>query len=855
MAESGWLSKKIKRRTFLVGTGATLLAAGATAGFAADSKKPSKTDKISSNKKGQWVPTVCSGCVSWCAVEVFVVDGRVIKVKGNPRSINNQGKACHKTQLSLQELYDPDRLKTPMKRTNPKKGINEDPRFVPISWDEALGIFADKIIELRKNNESHKFATLRGRYTFLNDMYYSVLPKLIGSPNSIAHSSICRQVMYMGPTFIAGQEFLNCDLKGGTKYLIAWGSNLLGTGHSVSWAQREWPNWKEQAKIVSIDPRFSETAAKSHEWLPVKAGEDGSLAIAMAHVILAEGLWSRSFVGNFKDGSNKFSPGNSVNEGDFNEIQTHGVVKWWNLELKDKTPEWAEPITGIPAAKIRQIATEFAKAAPMAAISMGGGICSSATATYGSLAIFSLLGLVGAVDTKGGNLSYIGPPLNSMPPITDFLDEQAKKGIKMQSIDQTGYKEYPGLRPSSGKGVNCNRVASAVLAEDPYDLKIIWGNWYNFIFASQDTSRWYKAHEKIPFQVFSGTNMAEAAHYADIILPATHHQYEQYAHYVSSINYANQWNHVTISQPIIKRMWDVQDAEIEVVYNLGVKLAERGFDTVLRWCKTVKDPETGKEPTNGMELCEYAYKLRTQKIWDPKLYVKGEKINGWKDFLSRGVWNVPTDDFQYGTFIGNFKTPTKKLEFYSNLLKKELEAHAKKYNTTVDDILKTCKYDVSGERAFLPVALSPVKYGNEKEYPFVFYDCKSKFNREGRSANNPWYYDTLKLTPGFKDKQDAACINPSDAEKLGIKDGDAIRITSIVGSLECVVSLFEGVRPGTVTKAFGQGHWAYGRVAAKDFEKRVPRGANNNDIIVEEYDRLSNQSVWSGHTRVKITKI
>ena len=89
---------------------------------------------------------------------------------------------------------------------------------------------------------------------------------------------------------------------------------------------------------------------------------------------------------------------------------------------------------------------------------------------------------------------------------------------------------------------------------------------------------------------------------------------------------------------------------------------------------------------------------------------------------------------------------------------------------------------------------------------------------------------------------------------LGIKNGDKIKLISPTGELECTAKLWEGVRPGTVAKAYGQGHWAYGRVAAKEFGQ-VPRGGSNNAIIPADYDRLSGSSAYYGVVRVKMTKV
>jgi anaerobic selenocysteine-containing dehydrogenase len=112
------------------------------------------------------------------------------------------------------------------------------------------------------------------------------------------------------------------------------------------------------------------------------------------------------------------------------------------------------------------------------------------------------------------------------------------------------------------------------------------------------------------------------------------------------------------------------------------------------------------------------------------------------------------------------------------------------------------------------------------------------------------------VDPGDVGGQDSLRIHPGDAAKLGIKDGDRVRITSTVATGECVARVWEGVRPGTVSKSYGQGHWAYGRTATGDFGKSATRGVNNNTIIPWELERLSGSNARNGgHAAVKIEKI
>ena len=124
--------------------------------------------------------------------------------------------------------------------------------------------------------------------------------------------------------------------------------------------------------------------------------------------------------------------------------------------------------------------------------------------------------------------------------------------------------------------------------------------------------------------------------------------------------------------------------------------------------------------------------------------------------------------------------------------------------------------------AFVP-HYEPVKrHGSVQDYPFTFIDYKSRLNREGRSANLPWYQEFKKVDPGDVSWGDVVKMNPADGAKLGLKTGDTVSITSMAGSIVAKLKLWEGVRPGTVAKCYGQGHWAYGRVAAKDYAKAMP---------------------------------
>jgi anaerobic selenocysteine-containing dehydrogenase len=305
-------------------------------------------------------------------------------------------------------------------------------------------------------------------------------------------------------------------------------------------------------------------------------------------------------------------------------------------------------------------------------------------------------------------------------------------------------------------------------------------------------------------------------------------------------------------------MWDVKQDETEIPWMLAEKLAERGFDNLQRYYREqFADPETGEAPATGEEFALSALKTFTRPCWDATHsdYGKyGDRLNGWDEFVERGVWN--SHRFTAGKNIGHFKTATGKFEFFSETLKKALESHADKHGTTVDAVLEETNYTARGDVAFVPHFEPALRWGDEEEFPFIFFEHRSRLNREGRSANCTWYQAHKNADPGDENWDDVLKMNPTDAKRLGLQNRDMVEVASPVGTITVRLKLWEGVRPGTVAKCFGQGHWAYGRVAALDFQKRVPRGGNNNVILPPEYDRLSGSTArHGGVARVRVTKV
>ncbi len=803
--------------------------------------------EVANPKAGDWYPTTCQGCTTWCPVEVFIQDGRAVKVRGNQNSMTNPGTVCPRGHMMPKLIYDPDRIKVPMKRTNPVKGKGIDPRFVPITWEEALDTIADKMMELRNNNETHKFLYLRGRYSYHRDIIYSALPKIFGSPNGISHSAICAEAEKSGAYWTeAYWDYRDYDLAN-TKYLVLWGVDPFRSNRQIPSAMAHWAKLREDATIVTIDPTLTAAAAKSNEWLPVIPGEDGALASAIAHHILVNGLWNKTFVGDFNgNGVSSFVANTDVDENDFTEIETNGVVKWWNIELKEKTPEWASGITGISQSKIEEIAEGMAAQAPNVAVWYGPGPCMNPRGTYTAMAIYALNGLLGSIDNVGGVVrKNSSPSSNGIPDYKPYQDEIAKNGASNPKIDQRGTLAFPAMKKHTGSAVVTNNVPNAMLASNPYDIKVVIGNWCNFTYSCTQPQRWYDALAALPFFAHITTNASEMTQFADIVLPAAYSSTEKWAHLKTA---GNLYSEITIQRPLSTKLFDVRGDENEIPFMIAEALKAKGFSNLYDYFTTeFVDPENGATPTNAAEFAEIAAKFFTQPAYSTL-------AGGWDEYLAKGVVTKGPKTLQT-KWGGNFGTETGKFEFYSETLKKALEEHAVKHETDIDTVLSVCNYEARGELAFVPHYEAPLRWGDIETYPFDFIDVKSRFNREGRSQNIPWYYQFKKLDPGDSNWEDTISINPSDAETLGVSDGDTVIVTSVTGSFTTKAKLWEGVRPGTVAKTFGGGHWAYGRFAS-DYANLQETGGNNNEVLPDDYDRISGSTARNGgYVGVKIEKV
>lgn len=187
--------------------------------------------------------------------------------------------------------------------------------------------------------------------------------------------------------------------------------------------------------------------------------------------------------------------------------------------------------------------------------------------------------------------------------------------------------------------------------------------------------------------------------------------------------------------------------------------------------------------------------------------------------------------------------------------RRAFEEHARCFGLDPEGSAASLGYGARGRKSLVPHYESPVRKGSESEFPLVFSQHRSIVNLEGRSANAPLYHKLKRLDPGDEPGDDVVKIHPTDMERLGLRSGDMVRMSSPEGSIVVRAKAWSGTLLGVVVKCYGQGHWAYGHVAARDLEQGVPRGGNNNEIIPAEWERASGATArHGGLTRVRIER-
>lgn len=556
-------------------------------------------------------------CYDTCSIVSYVKDGVLQFIEGAPESTFTHGGLCVKGYAYPRTVYSPDRIKYPMKQVERGSG-----NWQRISWDEALDMISDKILEIKQKDGSLLGMALTKYSGNFGITHYGVE----GMMSSLGYTT-----RFVGtPCWPAGIDAQNFDMGDmwcndpedmvNAKYIIIWGANpAYCSVHSMKYVTEA---QSRGAKVVVIDPVFTQTAAKGDEYWEVKPGSDGALALGMARHLIDKGLVDQEWVKQ-----------NSLGYDEFEKY------------LKDKvTVEWAAEQSGLPAEAITRVAEEFATVKP-ATIWIGYGMQRHVNGGVNVRAIDALVAMTGNIGKVGGGARYghlytwgfnYHALVQTQPEgSVGFVGATGPKGEfdTGQGATEAAYTD---------RTLNINKIGQEILdAQDP-PVRLLWVANKNVLSQDFDRNKIVEAFKKLEMIVAVDLFFNPTVELADIVLPTT----TLFEDWTVNVSYWHYW--LSLNEQAIAPLFETK-SDIEIASALSAKL-------------------NSKQPGS----CTFAENIDT-KEWMVKEFNDGIYslfgIKSWEDLRNGPVKaQLPSSAAWAGL---TFKTPSGKYEFKSTLAEEQ----------------------------------------------------------------------------------------------------------------------------------------------------------------------------------------
>ncbi len=687
-----------------------------------------------------------NNCGGRCVINVHEKKGNILRLS-SVSDKTNCPKACVRGYGYRQTNLSPERLRYPLKRV----GERGEGRFVRVTWQEAIDTITSEIKRITKiyGPESRYVNYASGvnamiRPNLMATRLFSLDGGFLDSYNS--YSSACTDIA-TPYTYGTGYTGSSSHFFGQSKLIILWGHNPSETIFGSELLKELLKAKKNGCKIISIDPRFSDTtAAFADRWIGIKPSTDSALTDAMAYVILSEGLEDRDFMDTFCLGFDEDHMPEGIPCGESYESYLFGK--------KDgivKNPEWAETITGIPKDTIISLSRAYATSKP-AALVQGLGpqrTCNGEQTARSSTLLPCLTGNVGIPGGYAGGNGFIQlrpmPVIHSLPNpypavIPSFLWTDAV--VRGKDMTQTDDMIRGAERLKSPVKLIFN-LAGNTLINQHSDVN--------------KTAQILKDTSLCEFIVVSDLFMTPSAKFADILLPGTS--------FLESENITYPWRegdfflyNPKVIDPLFESRFEY-DWLKELAANLGVyEEFTAGKDTVLDWVKAAYEDCKKNEAALLPPFAEfsegggYFYK-------EPSNFIAFQK---------------QIEDFEHNPF----STPSGKIEIFSKAL---YDFHKP------EEIPAIPKYIEGFEGPLDPLT---------KKYPLQLIGWHTKRRCHSTHDNNPWMEEI---------EPPRVWINPTDAQNRNIEDGQLTKIFNDRGTIHMKAHVTNRIIPGVI--AISQGVW------------------------------------------------
>ncbi len=745
MSEQATLS----RRSFLKWSG-LLTGAAAAGGLTMSGVSPFKPAEAAEKDDTVVIPTGCSNnCGGRCVIHAHVKDGVLTRIETDPVADTADQyalRACLRGRSYRQMVYHPDRLKYPMKRVG-KRG---EGKWERISWDEATTLVATEIKRIKEKYGALSihpiYATGNSGLNAGRNWMTRLLGLYAGDYLGYYGTYSSGQTRYATPFTFGSSNSGNhrADLQN-SKLIILMGHNpaetVFGTNSMYYYRKAK----EAGAKVIVIDPRYTDTAvALADEWIPIRPTTDSALLDAMAHVIITENMHDQKFLDKYCLGFDEEHMPEGIPAG--NSFKSYILGQ---ADGQPKTPEWAEKITGIPAARIRQLGREYGSIKP-AALIQGFGPQRHANGEQSVRSATVLAAMTGNIGIKGGWASGAG-----YPPSTVTMGSIPQKGGGKVMISCFLWSE------AIVRGKEMTKEKDLIQGADklPSNIKCIFNLAGNALLNQHadinGTKKILQDDSLCEFIVTSDIFMTPSAEYSDLVLPSvTFYERE---------NIVTPWGHgeyAIYMNPVIKPLHDCRD-EYDWITDVAEKLG-------------VKDQFTeGKTAADWMKYCtEAAAKAHPD-------------FPGYETFKKTGIYRrkVAKPEIAFEKQIADpeknkFATPSGKIEIFSKQLFDRKQP---------DTVPAVPKYVAPFDGLSDPLI---------KKYPLQMTGYHYKRRVHSTHDNNPWMTEASRQE---------VWINPIDAEARSIQNGDQVKIFNDRGATLVPAKVTPRVMPGVI--ALPQGAW------------------------------------------------
>jgi len=429
-------------------------------------------------------------------VEVGLEDGRLVDIRADES--HTLGNICQRGQHAPEIVYSEHRLRYPLKRRGPKGSYE----FEQITWDEAYSVIVENLNQIKADSGAEAVAIYTGRGAQELSLCDIFQPKGVavssasnilfpfGSPNTMGVGALCYVSMAMiAPHVTMGRMQIDMfTVIEDAEMVVVWGTNPATDSPPVDLHRLEAAAMRG-ADIVVIDPRRTETAVRTNaQWIPIRPGTDGALALSMIEVMLDEELYDEDFAENWCHG--------------FEALATY---------VQHFRPEVVEAITGVPADTIRDLTHRICNAIGACPL-MYTGFEYSNSGVQSIRAVLTLFALAGQLDVPGG----IGlAVLNSNFPINRSCNlENPNLDLAVARDRFPIYGNYRGENHAIG-------LVDSVLKSDPYRIRGLIIHGASLLTSWPQTPIWRETLSMLEFLVCIDRQLTGDAAYADIVLPAT----------------------------------------------------------------------------------------------------------------------------------------------------------------------------------------------------------------------------------------------------------------------------------------------------------------------------------------------